>query len=35
MMRKTAIEKAPMEHKIAQIFYINSYETFRTEQKGE
>jgi hypothetical protein len=34
-MRKTANEKAPMKHKKAQIFYIKSYETFRTEHKGE
>jgi hypothetical protein len=32
---KTANGKASMEHEIAQIFYIKSYETFRTELKGE
>jgi hypothetical protein len=34
-MGKIASEKAPMRRKEAQIFYTESYETFRTEHVGE
>jgi hypothetical protein len=34
-MGKTTSEKASMRRMEAQIFYIESYETFRTEHKGE